>query len=172
MSVFPAVLHVKQHWYPWEGGTPTGLRMLHCCNILVTRHGLLAPPPMFLLPCGRKCVYSSIKGRCATEKVEKRQTDLANVTSGQVIREIGESITALLHSLRAKTRACFAGHCHGPDSGRCSGSVCPWICTPAHRFIQIFCSLSIHPFEAMCNENSELLIESAEVSGCWNSSNV
>ncbi|CAG07090.1 unnamed protein product, partial [Tetraodon nigroviridis] len=60
--------------------------------------------------------------RCAMEKVEKRQADLANVTPSQAIRKIGESITALLHSLRAKTRACFAGHCHGPDSGRCSGS--------------------------------------------------
>lgn len=31
---------------------------------------------------------------CAAEKVEKRQTALANVTSGQAIREIGETITA------------------------------------------------------------------------------
>lgn len=57
------------------------------------------------------------------EKVEKRQTALANVTSGQAIRKIGETITALLHSLREKTCACSAGHCHGPDSRHCSGSV-------------------------------------------------
>ena len=120
------------------------------CCIVVTRH-VMRPPtpppgPMLTLPCGRKCVYFSVKGRCAMEKVvEKRQTDLANVTWGQAIRKIGETLTALLHSLRAKTCACSAGHCHAPDSRRCSASARPWICTLARSYIQIFCSLSIHP---------------------------
>lgn len=48
------------------------------------------------------------------EKVERRQTALAHVTSGQAIRKIGEAVERLLHSLRATTCACSAGHCHRP----------------------------------------------------------
>lgn len=144
----------------------------HHRSVSVTGHGLPPTPSHHHHHCVPFALWEKVGlFFCKREVCNGKGGEKADGSGSCHIRpghqEDRRGCERLLHSLRATTCACSAGHCHRPDSRRCSGSARPSICTPARAFIQMFRSLSIHPSWAMCDENSEPL---TGVRGVCNSS--